>query len=329
MMRKLVVHAGPHKTGTTYIQSLLHNNKEVLINHGVCYPEVYYLYLGHHYLLNELNGKASCEEVRDKINGALQGGDTCVLSSENFISLSDVGLKKIKEAFPEAEISFVIYLRRPSLRLVSRWHEEVKQGGVQSLESFYMEHSLRPMQSREINLSHYINKVINIFGRQGIKLVDYDSANQSKTMMQNFQKAAGIDFLISDVDAEVNKMSSLAEIEMIRAINFLASQDGKLRGSNVREKFYSIKKSDDEFRGSVKKLEDGISDSSRCVNLGDTIFDMAFHKIVEENYKDILINKLSAVRRESVFYPSTDWLLHAEKRTAVDKLAKIVVEKLG
>jgi hypothetical protein len=35
---RLVIHVGPHKTGTTSVQSTLHANRQALLRQGVLYP---------------------------------------------------------------------------------------------------------------------------------------------------------------------------------------------------------------------------------------------------------------------------------------------------
>ena len=326
IMKKLIVHVGPHKTGTTYIQGLLHKNREILSSLSVSYPDVYYLYLGHHYLLNELNGRAEAHEIRSRILAAMNDAETCILSSENFILLSLFGLKKLKNAFPEVDFKFVIYSRRPSLRLISRWHELVKQGSYQSMESYFVKHLFKPMKSREVNVSHYIKDLINVYGEDSFRLVDYETASFEKNMMSCFLRASEIEDIIEDNNIVVNKMTVLEEIEIIRMINYTASKEEILRGSNVREKYYFLKENKEAFRVKTDELSKKISLFSQEVTLGNAGFDTSVKQLLEKNYSDSFVNSLSPIREEKYRVPSTDWIMDTELRKKADNISYEVIE---
>lgn len=326
IMKKLIVHVGPHKTGSTYIQGLLHKNREVLSSLSVSYPDVYYLYLGHHYLLNELNGSAEAHDIRVNILAASNDADTCILSSENFISLSFFGLKKLKDAFPEVEFKFLIYSRRPSLRLISRWHELVKQGSYQSMESYFSRHLFKPMQSREINVSHYAKDLAKIYGENSFSFIDYETASSEGNMMGCFLKASGIERVIEDSNVVVNKMTGLEEIEIIRVLNYIAKKDNLLSGSNVREKYYSLKESKDGFSERVDDISKKISLFSQEITLGDAGFDIGVKQLLEKHYCNNFVNEISKIRAEKYLVPSTDWIMDIELREKVDKISNEVIK---
>ncbi|MBF7052339.1 hypothetical protein IOC61_03285 [Halomonas sp. KAO] len=326
-MKKFVVHAGPHKTGTTYIQSLLHNNRDALHSQGVVYPEAYYLFLGHHYLLNALNGSESCDEVRRKILDATAGAETCIISSENFISLHRSGLIKLKDAFPEVEFRFVLYSRRPSIRLLSRWHELVKQGSFQSLESYFISHLMRPMQSRDVNIVHYLKDLASIFGGSCHHLVDYDTAAYDKNIMSCFFKAAGIDPVVKDQDSVVNKMERLEEVEIIRALNYKAKKMGILKASNIREAYYRAKSEDAGLVSRVESLVDLMKGFSNVLALGDAGFDAGVRRLLDLNYSNRFVNRISTPERKEYIVPSADWTMDAEALQGLGDISKVVFEK--
>lgn len=324
-MKKLIFHVGPHKTGSTYIQKLLHENRDFLFEKGVAYPEEYYLFLGHHYLLNELNGKRESSEIRNKILDKCGECETVILSSENFISLTNNGLAKLKEVFFDYEVRFVFYLRRPSVRLFSRWHEEIKQGGAVPLESYFMDHVLRPMQSREINPSFYINSVIKNFGDDAARLVDYETAFSKNSMMSCFWDAAGEKSLVPDTDEKINKRFDLDEVEVIRYLNYKARADGVLKGSNIRESYIKKKGS---FADEAALLKAGIEENKKAVVLGDTGFDKAVANLVKNQYSSILVNEPSSPVSQKYFYPDTSWLFNKSLTRLADDIYKQIFDNL-
>ncbi|MHB8232145.1 MAG: hypothetical protein ACYDDB_04520 [bacterium] len=64
MKKKLFLHIGTHKTGTTALQSLLATNDRLLSNSGVLFPSAGRIgkYSGHHNIARELNDEVSFKE---------------------------------------------------------------------------------------------------------------------------------------------------------------------------------------------------------------------------------------------------------------------------
>lgn len=86
--RKLYIHVGPHKTGTTTIQRGLVSNKAALQDMGYHFPDVCFNYNGHHNLVNDLTGS---DDFKDWLGGlpeiaeyARSYDDHMILSSEAF-----------------------------------------------------------------------------------------------------------------------------------------------------------------------------------------------------------------------------------------------------
>lgn len=309
-MKKIIIHAGPHKTGSTYIQKLLHNNRALLMQNKISYPNAYYLFLGHHYLLNALNGIEKPEIIYSTISKEAVDSDYIILSSENFISLTRNGLKKLKDTFPDKEFVFILYMRRPSVRLISWWQETIKQGGIRSLEEYFLDHVLNPMKSREINMQHYINDVIAIFGEHAIKLVDYDTAVKDQKMMEAFWISTGLPSLIEDKDEKVNEMMSLAEIELIRYLNIRAKQENFLKGANVRETYIRIHT---QLAPSIKSFVHHLETSiSRNIILGDCGFDHGIYYNLNNKLKDYLVNEISAPAQKHYKLPDRNWMFNPE-----------------
>jgi hypothetical protein len=94
LTRNIVIHVGPHKTGTTSIQHALYKARETLLHHGVYYPpslpdaqfreqhaDVAFLIRDN--LTNEIDAYLTRLEKDAQSNGA----DTIILSSEAFSAL--------------------------------------------------------------------------------------------------------------------------------------------------------------------------------------------------------------------------------------------------
>jgi len=51
-MKKLIIHAGPHKTGSSYMQHMFVENMAALEKAGLVYPEELLMFKGHHGVAN-------------------------------------------------------------------------------------------------------------------------------------------------------------------------------------------------------------------------------------------------------------------------------------
>jgi len=316
-MKKLIVHVGPHKTGSTYIQRMLHDNREVLLKCGVSYPSAYYLYFGHHFLLNALNHFESDEKIRQTIIEQTSSMDLVILSSENFINLAENGLKKLKSCFPEVEIKFILFLRRPSIRLVSWWQETIKQGDVHSLDDFMIRHCLHPAKSREVSHFDYIDNVKKIFGEKSIALIDYETAVKTKSVMSFFWKAVGIQNIIQDLDKEVNRMMDLNEIELIRYLNIRAKQDGLLNSLNVRELYMRLR---EQLLVDVEAFVLCLKKNTKSLTVGNCAMDYYVSTKVRNSYSEYLVNEPSMLEIKNYILPDTHWMFNSEALAIAQKI---------
>ncbi|MFT4941271.1 MAG: hypothetical protein ACI88A_004339 [Paraglaciecola sp.] len=93
-MKKLFLHVGPHKTGTTLIQKFLLDNSAELFKSNVVYPKRFLKFFGHHDFRDKAAQKAFSKEDVAFIN---DNEHDWLLSSENFISLDKNALEYIKK----------------------------------------------------------------------------------------------------------------------------------------------------------------------------------------------------------------------------------------
>ncbi|MFH7587934.1 hypothetical protein [Oceanimonas smirnovii] len=316
-MKKLVIHAGPHKTGSTYIQKKLHENKDCLEKSGISYPNSYYLFYGHHYIINALNGSIPAEEIRDEILKEVGNLDTCILSSENFFDLRESGVVKLKNAFPDVEITFIYYIRRPSIRLLSRWQETIKHGGTSAMSDYFLQHSLRPLASPELNLFNYVEMVRKHLGENSFSLIDYETARAEKNIFQNFKKAANIDIDLHDTDETVNAMMPISEIELIRYLNIRAQQDSLLSGANIREKYTENRAL---MANEISAFSNQLEKNLKELTLGNVNYDNILHNQLKSKFSDILINSTTPPKPKVYNIPDQNWIFNKHALNIAEKV---------
>jgi len=134
---RIVLHIGPHKTGTTSIQTHLGGILHDPVAGGYWYPEPGgRLGPGHADLaracLKETRPVAELDQVITAAQAA--GVDTLVLSSEEFAHAFPGRLNRLKNALEGYEIHLVVTINEIARRAGSIWQELVKGGAVAGLE---------------------------------------------------------------------------------------------------------------------------------------------------------------------------------------------------
>jgi len=151
----LVVHIGSGKTGTTSIQRLLADNREVLARHGVLYPRSpgneRHGRFGLHLVANErmpdeplwrrVEGDVTPAEFRARLVGDLRdevaahGLPRLLLSDEALYGAPDDVLERLRSfATAHADrLTLLCYLRRQDDHVASRYQQVVKVGEVRRM----------------------------------------------------------------------------------------------------------------------------------------------------------------------------------------------------
>ncbi len=136
-MKKIYVHIGMPKTGSTAIQAFCYLNKNKLSEYGLVYPTELGGIPGGKYNLTDGNIGAlyanSAMSDEEKVNNILNLADKygCILLSTERIWLRPIGTEFLKilknKASEEIEIVLIVYLRRQIDYLESQYKQEVKQ----------------------------------------------------------------------------------------------------------------------------------------------------------------------------------------------------------
>lgn len=133
---RIVLHIGPHKTGTTSIQTHLGALLREPVPGGYWYPAPGGNGPGHADLawmcLREASPVAEFDRVIAAARAAQVG--TLVLSSENFANAFPMRLDRLKNLLEGYQIHLVVSLNEFERRAASIWQETVKQGSVDGLE---------------------------------------------------------------------------------------------------------------------------------------------------------------------------------------------------
>ena len=145
-MKRIILHIGQIKTGSSALQEFLYNNREKLAKQGVCYYEELHIYNGFPgkpnaslwspdmpYLKERGLDKDVEEHVKEELENlrqTIQKNDTVILSNEAYFVRREVFYERIKNDLGEMtdnpEIKITVYLRRQDEWALSAWKQYVK-----------------------------------------------------------------------------------------------------------------------------------------------------------------------------------------------------------
>ena len=147
MRKKLFLHIGTHKTGTTALQTFLMVNKQLLREHGVLMPVSGCIgpYSGHHNIAWELNNDHRFQSdygTLDDLCAEISESDchTVVISSEDFESLYSIpeALVTLKRRLNDVgcQVEVIIFFRELGGYITSLYAELLKHGLDLSFRAF-------------------------------------------------------------------------------------------------------------------------------------------------------------------------------------------------
>jgi len=131
-MKRVFVHIGLHKTGTTSLQRFLYQNREKLGAHGVLYRCLDEEWPNHHPVAVGWRKGQRSDKVARFLGECLSSPphDTIIFSSEMFAEQA-FDVPGFLEVLAPHDVTVVAYLRNPCAQLVSAFNEVVRDPKVQ------------------------------------------------------------------------------------------------------------------------------------------------------------------------------------------------------
>ena len=225
MGKRLFIHIGTHKTGTSVIQKFLFQNRDALKEKGFLYP-----YPGHkpsHHAMasefrplkrtrnkeKELKTLSYIKEIRT------HNLDTSILSSEGLV-LRGTDVKKLRDIIPSnLDVKIVIYLRRQDERLESGYNQIVK--GPRRYSKKFFESSSIPFQKYFLDYYKILSPWRDIFGKENIIVRVYEKEQLPLGIIVDFCSVIGLelDHTLKISEERINPSLDWDIIEMIRLCN--------------------------------------------------------------------------------------------------------------
>ena len=229
--KKLILHVGTHKTGTTYLQRILLKNKYKLLMQGILYPTTKYHPVGQQrlaYAFNNMNSphiKSSDTKELDNVFLELkrylndEDHKFLLISSENISPNSEPRLLNlIKNFFSGYEVHVFIYVRRQDDYIESLYREHIK---IPNCEKSYFADFKSP---HPLDYNDLIHRWEKVFGSDRVNVKSYDIAKSSpgglwKDFINGFDHIVRVDDSDFSITKDANTTISNVAIELMRAGN--------------------------------------------------------------------------------------------------------------
>ncbi|MFU8882227.1 MAG: hypothetical protein ACNA7Q_07650 [Rhodobacterales bacterium] len=241
--QRLVLHVGPHKTATTYMQTNFARLRPRLAQAGWIYPDAVGIQSGipeaHHDLAYRAEtyfwpNRDNHHQLTRLANLLQQNGKNLLLSAEGFSMWSLPQYLRLADILGFHRIEVAYALRDPVALLHSYWAEEVKQGMTASFPDRIAGATLDPLGSRLLNPLLDLNPLI-ASDRITLRLIPFEvlKANDIDLFSHFCSEILNIDALKPRIKTHVNAGFPIEQTEFLRMMTLMRC-DGQ---SNVGPAF--------------------------------------------------------------------------------------------
>jgi hypothetical protein len=271
-MPKYIVHIGPPKVGSKYLQTSLADLSGELQQQGICYPTDLFSNVRQvwHRALSERLKAGRSEELQEafaRLNASPY--KYVVLSFEGFFGLNEEQLRYLRDLTAGSPIEFVYYCRRWSERIPSLWKQNVKEGLVETLPECLSRDTQDPIRAPDLNPSLVWRKFSDIFGRRSIRIVSFNNLLEHGVDLVSHFAGTFLGGYSPPTRAEVftNESPNVFDIELLRALNAIHVRRTGNTSDKVRIHFLRKRPNLDAARV-IRAMKDdlhkiGISDNAQ------------------------------------------------------------------
>lgn len=225
MVERVVLHVGPHKTGSTALQEAFAMNATHLRACGVLYPETGRSGSAHQNVARGCwtDGDPVLDVLRDEIADARM----VFLSSELFSALDLKGLRRLAGLFGDAPVEIVYVLRRLPLLLQSHWRELIKHGQPLTFPDYLdLARDIAPHPQLAAPMpAAQLGRLEQVFGSEGLRLIVYDArrTDRARYGVDFIDDALGLGQIAARFEtSEFNLTAPGWQVELGRHLNILA-----------------------------------------------------------------------------------------------------------
>lgn len=236
MVKKVFIHPGFHKTGTTGIQTIFTESRKRFMEEGLFYP--YARGEGHHraaWALHERiwgwkdrgGKKTPISEWNHLVKQTKRARKSALISSEFFSELTLEEISKVRQAFSKVETT-VIFTWRPLHKLLASSYQQYLKYGIKAdyekwLFGIFKEGEYKnqtPSFWERHRHGEVIAKWVEVFGVDSVKVIVADEKNPN-FLYNSFGNILGIESSLIRADETTKKNRSLTfeETSLLLEVN--------------------------------------------------------------------------------------------------------------
>jgi hypothetical protein len=330
-MPRYLIHVGPHKTGTTYLQLRFDAARERLRHSGVAYPIEWSVgpsSPSHRKLFLDIRA-ANVSHLSSMFEQIARSGvEDVLISAEDLNHLEEKELGYLREALGGDQAVVIFYCRRWSELLPSLWQERVKHGLDETFPEFFATHISKPLASPVLNFAYALNKYARAFGRENVRIVSYsnvcdDRLDLAEHFFDTFlpKHRAVLDGLPPMADARPNTSLPMVDIEVMRALNSFHAMNGGKTGPELRDWYVAHARQFD-----LSELFSAIGSNMQTLRFSDASAAVArLHREVLTGYPGLMV---APVREGRLFDAQVHDISFAQPRYLMNRAAHAALEGL-
>lgn len=243
MARRLIVHVGQMKSGTTFIQQTLAHNRDVLLDAGVLYPGPRF---NQQHACYGLCGR-DVYWVRDPapyhdsasalVESIVDHPGTVLVSAEALSCMAADGVERFARRIGGFD-SVVVTIRNLLSTLLSAWQQGAKRGSEMSLDEFFTRlHRERETESGLWRNYAFGNTVRwwSRFAETNVLVVESFARDEVAAAFLRAAGIDGVDLSVPELSAQDRNLSLRREdVELLRALNAVTNRSERDRDEEFR-----------------------------------------------------------------------------------------------
>ena len=290
-MPEYVIHIGPPKAGSKYLQTSMASLSDEMLKSGISYPTHLFTpsrRLAHHHLVEQIQEgpSARLEEEFAALNAS--GVRLVVLSCEGFFGLSDEKLHYLMRLMDASAVHVVYYCRRWSERLPSLWKQDVKMGRTETLPEKYARTVINPVKAPDLNPSLVWDRFADVFGRDSINIVSFNNLVENKVDLVDHFFETFLKWVAPFKPTQVmsNESPDGFDTEIIRVLNVLHFRDTEETTDRIRINYTQMKDHLD-----LQAIKEAMQNDMTTLLLDDNGVMFSNIPVELDRYKDRLVSQ--------------------------------------
>lgn len=222
MKKKIILHIGPHKTGSTALQNTLYRHSSELRSKGLAYDSgIIAEHTGHHRIASSLRrGNLNLfKDALDEEDLPIQ-----VFSSEVFCTLQPAQIASMASVLNDKDITLVFYKRAYSSLIPSIWQETIKHGETHSGWEFLDAVTRQPAEVVALNAKCFaaddtLHHWMTVFPNARLIVKDYEAVSEHRGLVSDFFASVLQQRAPFFKSLGVNQSFKPAQVELMRQVN--------------------------------------------------------------------------------------------------------------